>query len=420
MSIILVGLNHRTAPVKIREQLAFGREGIPTALMYFANRFPGAEAAILNTCNRVEIVVSADGEHPTAADIISFLAEARDLPVAEFKDHLYQFSDEQACRHMFRVAGGLDSMVLGEDQIVNQLKQAYSTATQQKTTGRVLNRLFHHAFQVGKRVRATTNISDGKRSVSSVAVGVAKCAIGDFAGKKTLVVGAGEAARLVCQHLAACARGDQFVIMSHTLNNARVLAEACHAVAVPFDQFEQQLIQADVVVTAMNCPQPLLTAERLTQLHKQRDGRQLIIIDLAVPRNVVPDAAQVPGVLLYDIDALGVIISEHQKHRAEAVQTCEQIFDEEVALFSKWMGESRLSPLIAGMFCSARSVRDAELEQLLRKCPDLTEAQKQAACQFADRLVGKLMHPYVVGLRNSPQPVVSLVAQAWQSEAEVN
>jgi glutamyl-tRNA reductase len=419
-SIVLVGLNHRTAPVQVREQLAFGREGLPAALMCFAQRFPGSEAAILSTCNRVEILVASEGDHPDAADVIGFLSTVRNLPEAEFAPHLYQHKDAEACRHMFRVASGLDSMVLGEDQIVNQLKQAYNTANQQGTTGRVLNRLFHHAFQVGKRARSTTGISDGKRSVSSVAVGVAKCAIGDFAGKKTLVVGAGEAARLVCQHMASYGKNDPFVIMSHSLNNARVLAEACRAIAVPFDEFEKQVVEADIVVTAMTCPRPLLTAERLGEIQKLRAHRPLIVIDLGVPRNVAPDAAGVAGVQLYDIDALGEKITQHQQHRAAAVETCEKILDEEVAAFSTWLGEAQLSPLIAGMYHSAKHVRDAELQQMLRRCPDLTDAQRQAAEQLADRLVGKFMHPYIVGLRHTPHQVVSAVAQAWHVEASEN
>jgi glutamyl-tRNA reductase len=418
MSIVLVGLNHRTAPVQIREQLAFGREGIPAALMYFGKKFPGSEAAILSTCNRVEVLAAADGEHPTADEVIGFLAESRGLPQADFAPYLYQFNDEDACRHLFRVASGLDSMVLGEDQIVNQLKQAYSTANQQGTTGRVLNRLFHHAFQVGKRARTTTCIADGKLSVSSVAVHLAQCAMGDVAGKRTLVIGAGEAARLVCQHLASHAQSDQFVVMSHSLNNARVLAEACHAVAAPFDELEQQLAKADIVVTATNCTRPILTADKMRQIQQARGGRQLIVIDLAVPRNVAPEAAEVEGVRLYDIDALGEIINKNHQHRASAVQPCERILDEEVAAFGTWLDETRLNPLIAGMYRAARSVRDAEVDRLLRKCPDLTEEQKYAAQQLADRLVGKFLHPYVVGLRHTPQPAVSAIADAWQEETE--
>ena len=164
MSILLIGLNHRTAPVEVREQLAFSRDGVATALMLLRNQFPGAEASILSTCNRVEILIATENDRPTAQDVISFIAQARDLPANEFKNYLYQFCDEQAIRHLFRVAGGLDSMVLGESQIVSQLKQAYAQAMEQGTTGRVLNRLFHHAFEVGKRVRTDTDIAEGKLS----------------------------------------------------------------------------------------------------------------------------------------------------------------------------------------------------------------------------------------------------------------
>src|ERR1041385_6048033 len=163
-------MNHRSAPVEIREQLAFSREGVATALMLFRNQFPRCEAAILSTCNRVEILVASDDDKPSINEVLSFIAQARDLPVNQFKPYLYALSGEQACRHFFRVASGLDSMVLGENQIVNQIKQAYAAASEQGTTGRVLNRLFHYAFEVSKRVRSETQIDQGKVSVPSVAV----------------------------------------------------------------------------------------------------------------------------------------------------------------------------------------------------------------------------------------------------------
>src|SRR3982751_1866545 len=200
--ILLIGLNHRTAPVEIREQLAFSRDGVATALMLFRNQFPRTEAAILSTCNRVEILVASDDEQsPRIEEVLTFIAQARDLPVNDFKTYLYTLSGEQACRHFFRVASGLDSMVLGENQIVNQVKQAYAAASEQGTTGRVLNRLFHHAFEVSKRVRCETRIGEGKVSVPSVAVDVARRIFEDFSKKQTLVIGAGEMAQLTCQYL---------------------------------------------------------------------------------------------------------------------------------------------------------------------------------------------------------------------------
>src|SRR3954469_13313674 len=188
--ILLIGLNHRTAPVEVREQLAFSREGIATALMLFRNQFPRSEAAIISTCNRVEILVASDDDKPTINDVLSFIAQSRDLPVNQFKPYMYTLSGEHRCRHFFRVAGGLDSMVLGESQIVNQIKQAYTLASEQGTTGRVLNRLFHQAFETSKRIRSETKIGEGKVSVPSVAVDIAKRVFDDFSKKQTLVVGA--------------------------------------------------------------------------------------------------------------------------------------------------------------------------------------------------------------------------------------
>ena len=201
VSILLIGLNHKTAPVELREQLAFSREGVSTALMLFRNHYPEAEAMILSTCNRVEMLVATDAAQPTAGQVVSFLAQARDLAVQTFRGHLYELVGEQAMRHVLRVAAGLDSMVVGEYQIVSQLKGAYAAASEQGTTGRVLNRLVHHALATSKRVRTETELGQRKVSVPSVAVEVAKQVFSDFADKRCLVVGAGEMAQLVCEHL---------------------------------------------------------------------------------------------------------------------------------------------------------------------------------------------------------------------------
>ena len=398
MSILLIGLNHRTAPVEVREQLAFSRDGVATALMLLRNQFPGAEASILSTCNRVEILIATENDRPTAQDLISFIAQARDLPANEFKNYLYQFSDEQAIRHLFRVAGGLDSMVLGESQIVSQLKQAYAQAMEQGTTGRVLNRLFHHAFEVGKRVRTDTDIAEGKLSVPSVAVDVARRIFADFSNKQTLVVGAGEMAQLVCQYLrdAECRK---FTVTTRTLNNARALAEACDGQYVPFEKLDEQLAQADIVVTATACPMPILTLERVREIQKLRRGRHLFILDLAVPRNVAPEVATLEQVYVYDIDAIGRIVDENREHRGGQLAICERILDEEVAAFEQWLGQTKVNPVIAQMYMDATKVRDAEVRRMFNRCPDLTEAQQEEVLQLVDRLVGKFMHPCVVSVR---------------------
>jgi glutamyl-tRNA reductase len=399
MSIRLVGLNHRTAPVELREQLAFSREGVSTALMLLRNQFPTCEAAIISTCNRVEFLTASESDKPTINDMISFLAQAKDLPTSQFRPYLYQLSDEQAIRHFFRVAGGLDSMVLGESQIVNQVKQAYQLTSEQGTTGRVLNRLFHHAFEVGKRLRTETTIGEGKTSVPSVAVDVAKQIFSDFTHKQTLVVGAGEMAQLVCEYLRG-ANATRFVVTSRTHANAKAIAEACEGEAVPFDQLDDQLVAADIVITATNCPKPIITMERLKEIQKRRQGRLLFLIDLAVPRNVEPGCGSIDQMYIYDMDALGRIVATNQQQRQAQLQVCERILDEEVGLFEKWMCEKQINPLIAQIYSDARDVRDAELNRLLRRCPNLSEEEKAEVTQAVERLVNKFMHPCITTMRS--------------------
>lgn len=400
MGVILVGINHKTAPVEIREQLAFSREGLATALLLFRNQFPKCEAAIVSTCNRVEILVASEADRPNVNDVVSFLAQSRDLPVNQFRNHLYEFTGEQAVRHLFRVASGLDSMVMGESQIVSQLKQAYATASEQGTTGRVLNRLFHQAFEVSKRIRTETKIGEGKVSIPSVAVDVARQIFADYADKHVLVVGAGEMAQLVCQYLRD-ADAKNFVVMSRSLTNAKTLAEACNGQAVPFDQLDAQLSGADIVITATACPKPFVTAERIRAAQHHRRGRLLFFIDLAVPRNVEPDVGAIEQVYVYDVDALGKIAAENQQQRMNQLEQCERILDEEIGEFETWHNDLRLNPLISQMYKDAREVRDAELDRLFNRLDDLTDEQRRLIEQSVDRLIGKFMHPCVATVRRN-------------------
>lgn len=398
MTIMLIGLNHRSAPVEVREQLAFGAEGVSTALMLLRNQYPGCEAAIVSTCNRVEVLTATEQDHPTEAQIISFLAQARDLPVRSFKQHLYRLRDEQAVRHLFRVASSLDSMVVGENQIVGQVKAAFAQASEQGTTGRLLNRLFHQAFSAAKRVHSETEVGQRKVSIPSVAVDVARSIFSDFADKHVLVVGAGEMAQLVCRHLRQ-ADARNFTVTSRTLNNARVLAEACDGSAVPYDQLDEQLANADIVVTATRCPRPIITAERITAIQKRRRRRPMFLIDLAVPRNIEAGVSELGSVYLYDIDELGRIVAENHQHRLNQVSRCERILDEEIDRFEQWLAESRARPLIQQLYQDAQAVHDRELEDLFAACLGLTDEQRAAILQATQRLVNKFMHPCVSTLR---------------------
>jgi len=414
MSILLIGISYRTAPVEVREQLAFDDQGVVAALAYIRQRFPGVEAAILSTCNRMEIIIAGDGPRPSASDIIRLLAEARDLPAAHFMPYLYQFTGEPAARHFFDVVAGLDSMVLGEHQIMHQTKQAYNLARQQQTTGRILNRLFHHAFEVSKRIHTETAVSRGRLSIPSVAVDLLR---DQLTTGQTLIVGAGRMSRLVCRHLVDVENHGRIVVTSRTLQHADTLASDCHVAAAPIEKLDEQLANADRVILAVNCNDPILTADRVRQAMQDRAGRPLLLLDLCVPRSVAAEVAQIPNVTLHDIDAVGRIVNGNQQNRAAAVIECQRILDEEAAAFEQWLNESQLAPLIERIYSDARRIRDAELEHFLNASPDLTERQKKAVTQLMDRLVGKFMHPCVMSLRHGHSPALQVAADSLHAQA---
>jgi glutamyl-tRNA reductase len=399
MGIMVLGLNHRTTPVELRERLAFSREGAAGALMLLKEQYPGCEAALLSTCNRVELMVSAD-DGVGEAELVRFLSRARNVPAAAFSNFLYFVEGRAAVRHVFRVISGLDSMVLGECQIVNQLKTAYQMAHEQGTAGATLHRLFHHAFSVSKRVRTETELGDGKTSVSSVAVDVIRQQLPDYAGKRILIVGAGEMAQLTAQHLKA-AEAREIVVTTRTLQNARVLAEACGGEAIPFAELDEELADADVVITSTTCPTAILTVSRVRSAMLRREGRALMLVDLAVPRNVDAEVSEIAGVSLFDVDALGNIVERFRQQRTSAVENGESIVEEEVEGFGKWIAQSKVGPLIERMYEDVRALAEIEVRGMLRKCPDLTESEKVAVKQLVDRVVAKLMHPCIDTVRET-------------------
>jgi glutamyl-tRNA reductase len=399
MSMLLLGLNHRTAPVEVRERLAFSREGTANALMLFKAQFPDAEAAIISTCNRVEILVNAEDGALNAQDVVTFLANARDLSASSFAPHLYEMSGAAAVRHVFRVISGLDSIVVGETQVVNQVKQAYALAHEQGTCGPVLHRLFHHAFGVNKRTRGETGIGEGKLSVPSVAMDIVRHACPHPSELKVLVVGAGDMSQHACRYLAEAAVG-RLVVISRTFNNARTLAEACGGVAAPYADLDRHLGEADVVITATSCPTAILTEARVERVTADRRlDRPLVLIDLSVPRNIEPGAARAPGVKLYDIDSLVGVVQRTHRGRAAAVRACEAIIDDEVRAFERWIAEARVAPLIGQIFRDVRELADVEVRRLFNRCPEFSPDQQDEVAQLVDRLVGKLLHPCVSAIR---------------------
>jgi glutamyl-tRNA reductase len=401
MSILLLGLNHRTAPVDVRERLAFSREGVANALMLFRREYSDAEAAIISTCNRVELLINANDDSLESEQVVSFLARSRDLSPEAFRPHLYELTGRDAIRHVFRVISGLDSIVVGECQIVNQVKQAYAMAHEQGSIGPVLHRLFHHAFGVSKRARGETRIGDGKLSVPSVALDVVRKACPDPSDVSVMVVGAGDMAQHACQYLVG-AGVRRLVVTSRTFQNARTLAAACGGVAAPYAELDRHLAAADVVITATSCPTPILTEERVRRAAAKREhdgSAPLLLIDLSVPRNVEPASARIPGVTLYDIDALAGVVADNHHSRTAAVTACEAIIDQELHAFERWIEQAKVGPIIDRIYRDVRELAEVEVRRLFNRCAGLSSDQREQVHQLVDRLVGKLLHPCVSAIR---------------------
>jgi glutamyl-tRNA reductase len=397
MGIILLGLNHRTAPAQVRERLAFGREGAGNALLLFRQKYPEAECAIVSTCNRVEVLVNAAEDGPAVDDVVDFLSQARGIAPEQFRDHLYERSGREAVRHVLRVIGGLDSMIVGESQIVSQVKQAYALAHERNTAGPVLHRLFHHAFGVSKRIRSETGIDQGRVSIASAAMGVLRGRYGDTSSATVLVVGAGEMAQHACEYLHGTV--GRLLVTTRTLANAHTLAQTCGGEGVPYAELDRYLVEADIVITATACPTAILTEQRIRRIQELRGNRPILLVDLALPRNIDPRVVEVGGVTHIDIDGVGAVVEDNRGQRLGEVAECERIIDEEVQAFERWVGEARVRPLIDQIVQDVRELANVEVRRTFNKCRDLTDAQRAEVQELIDRLIAKFLHPCLATIR---------------------
>ena len=384
MHIILVGINHKTAPVALRERFAFTQEELPGVLPRF-----GGAAVLLSTCNRTEVYLTA--HHPIAAgSVIALLRELKggvDVPDEDF----YHLADKEAARHLFSVAAGIDSMVLGEAEILGQVRSAYSAATAANTHNAVLSQLFHEAIRVGRRARSETDIGRHAVSVSSTAVALAKRTLGGLASRTVLVVSAGEAGKLAARSLAKHG-ASKLLVTSRSRDRARELAADLGGDPVAFDKLGAAMGEADIVISSSAAPDFLIGPREVEQALASRNGRPLLLIDIAVPRDVDPAVRDMPQVHLYDIDDLQAAVEENRNSRRQEVAKVERIIDEGLAHFTGWLRERGVVPTVAALRERADTVREAELERTLRRLPDLTSKERAAVEAMANALVKKLLH----------------------------
>lgn len=399
MPIHCTGLNHTTASLTIREQLAFTPEQIQAALSRLGcgEGFDSiSEMAIIATCNRVELYAVTPEE--SAGSLVDFLSETRGIAPEALRPHLYHYRDEEAARHLFRVAAGLDSLVIGEPQILGQVVNALEIARGQGTVGSLLNRLFQSAIHTGKRARAETRISHNPASVASLAARLAERAVHDVHRAQIVVLGAGEMAELAVEALRK--RGaERVLVVNRTLTRARPLAERWRAEIATFERLEEALLRADILISSTGAPHTLIRAESIAAIMAQRSNRPLVMIDIAVPRDIDPAADEIPGVRLYDMDNLDHQLQDALAERHRQIPHVEAILEEELSKFEAYLQSLKMLPLIAELSAYAEDIRQAELEKTLRRLPTLSPAERKRVEKMTQALVKKLMAPVIQRLR---------------------
>jgi glutamyl-tRNA reductase len=389
MRLLAVGLSHRTAPVELREAVDFGRAGLDRALHALATRGVSPETVVLSTCNRAEIYAVGDSDAAAGA-LSQFFCDYHQIDPAQLADHLYVHRGVDAARHLFRVAAGLDSLVVGEPQILGQVKTAYAAASDLHLTGTVSHRLFHAAFAVGKRVRSETGLAEGAVSVSYAAIELAKKIFGDLSSLNVLILGAGEMAKLSGVHLRA-QRVRQITIASRTLASADSLARQLDGRAVPWHDLHAALASADIVVTATGATEPVLTRPAVDDVMRARRDRPLFVIDIALPRDVEPSVGDLDQVFLYHMDDLQSIVSENMAKRATELASAEAIVESGVARFAAWLQSREIVPTIVALRTRFETIRQAELRRLEPKLGGLAPEARAKVEEVTRLLVEKLL-----------------------------
>jgi glutamyl-tRNA reductase len=411
--LFVVGISWRTAPVAVREKLAFRDEELAGALRAMTGELPVAEALLVSTCNRVEVYgVGKPGADPTGP-VRAFLAAERGVTGAAVADALYERRGNAAVRHVFTVASALDSLVLGEAQILGQLKAAYAVATEAGTSGPLLGRCLERAFGVAKRVRTETAIARGAANVSTVAVDLAKRVFGDLTGKSVLVVGAGKMSTLAARHLYSSG-AKHIVVTNRSPEKAEALAAEIDGIARPWADLERLLTDADVVISSTGAREPILTRALFKRVTKARRWRQLVVIDIAVPRDAEPAIGEFDGVYVFDIDDLEKVVAANLAERARAAEHAARIVEHEAGVFEHWMRTQGVVPTIRALRERFVRVADAELQKALDQLArrEHTPAQQREVVQrLVQLVVNKLLHQPTIALREAPPDEAGLRAE---------
>ena len=390
MHFFLLGASHHSAPIDLREQIDFTRRGLSEALETLS-QFPDiGEAVILSTCNRSEIYIACEAPQKVRKTVSSFMSTFHDMPDAKLAPHLYYRVDADVARHLFRVTSGLDSLVVGEPQILGQVKEAFSVASEQHYTGTFLNRLFDWSFTAGKRVRTETGLGEGAVSVSYAAVSLARKIFGDLSPLSVLVLGAGEMAELTVNHLRS-QRVKRIAVANRTAAHAANLAAKTNGVSVAWDKIATELPKVDIVVTATGSTRPIISKKDIEMAMRPRRDRPLFIIDIGVPRDVDATSGDMEQVFLYNIDDLRSIVQENLARRQSQVDLGELLVGAEVTKFMSWVNSRAAIPTVVALRKKFDAIRLEELDRLNTKLAGLSPETRKKIEEITRRLVEKLL-----------------------------
>jgi glutamyl-tRNA reductase len=402
MNIIVVGLSHKTAPVQIREKVAFAPTQMEKPLQALVNLPDITEAIIVSTCNRVEIYVTSRDVAGGMARVKRFLADYHNFPLETLEQHLYSLHGEDAIRHVFRVASSLDSMVVGEPQILGQIKTSYGYAAEFKSSGIILNRFLHKAFSVAKRVRTETKIASSAVSVAFAAVELAKKIFNDLSDKTVLLIGAGEMCELAAKHfLNGGVRG--VMVTNRTYERAEKLAEEFDGKAIHFEDLFEQLHKADIILSSTGAPHCIIGPKDLDDVMRRRKHKPMFFIDIAVPRDIDPGVNDVENAYLFTVDDLQEVVSANLQQRSAEAQKAEEIVNMEIGQFFKWLSSLEVTPTIVALRNKFDEIRRAELDKTLAGWKDLPPDGQKKLEALTNAIMNKLLHPPTSLLKKAGQ-----------------
>ncbi len=409
MRILVTGLNHKTAPVEVREKLAFDGPKLDEGLRELLRLRNVEEGIIISTCNRVELYTHVKEVESAIEEIKQFLSTFHSIKPESLEGSLYFYSERDAIRHVFRVASSLDSMVVGEPQILGQVKDAFDFALKKKATGVLLNKLLKKAISVAKRVRTETRIAENAVSISYAAVELAKKIFADLSEKTFMLLGAGEMAELAVRHLINNGVRD-VTVANRTYERGVELAREFCGRAIKFDDFKTELVNTDIIICSTGAPTYILYKEDMQRIMKERKNRSVFIIDISVPRNIDPEINDIDNVYLYDVDDLQGVVDANILERRKEAERAEAIVEEEVEKFLKWQNSLDAVPTIVALRNKAEEIKQTELERLFNRLPGLDERERNIIMTSVNAIVNRLIHPPTAALKEDHEDRDALIA----------